>query len=254
MAAGTDARDDFESALLALGEDPNPADLQAFLETHGRDKPRLIEALRRPLPGRLLEQIGDLRPLSDDARVAGALVQNPRTPLHVSRRLVSGLYWRDLAAAVANPWIAAGLRQRAEALLLEQLREMRLGDRVALARIASVAILRALLAETDARLLEGALFNPRLQESMLLQGLRSDTAHVALFEAVARSPRWRGTYAVRLELVLHPRTPLPIALAQVTSLVPADLKRLAMARGPHPLVRAAAERALAPGPSRNSRR
>lgn len=255
MARGSEGKGDgFEAALEALGEDPGPAALQAFLDAHGRDVPRLIETLRRPIASRLLELVGDLRALSDDARVAGALVQNPRTPQHVARRLVPGLYWRDLAAAATNPWISAGVRQRAEGLLLEQLREMRLGDRVALARMAGAAVLRALLAESDERVLEGALFNPRLQEPLLLQGLRSETATRALFEAVARSPRWRSSYGVRLELALQSRTPLPIALAQVTSLVPADLRRVAQARSAHPLVRAAAERAAAPGAPRNSRR
>lgn len=252
MAEGRD--DAFEAALLALGEDPAPAALQAFLDLHGRDVSRLIEILRRPIASRVLELVGDLHSLTDNARVAGALVQNPRTPQHVARRLVPGLYWRDLALAAGNPWIAAGVRQRAESLLLERLHEMRLGDRVALARMATAPVLRALLGEPDVHVLEGALFNPRLQEPLVLQSLRSETAPSALFEAVARSPRWRGTYSVRLELALQSRTPLPIALSQVTALVPADLRRLALAKSAHPLVRAAAERAAAPGAPRNSRR
>lgn len=244
----------FEDALAGLHEGADPAVFERFLAAWGGDPLRLLAALRREVPGSFLELVGGRRPWSDDRRVAGVLVQNPRTPAHVAMRLVSTLFWRDLAAAAVNPWIAATVRVRAEALLAEGLRDMRLGEKVALARLASPTVLRLLLHEGDARILEGALFNPRLAESQVLQALRRETAGRPLFEAVAASPRWQAAYAVRLELVLQRRTPLPIGLAQVTALLPADLRRVARTPGLHPVLRAAAERALEPHPGRNPRR
>jgi hypothetical protein len=48
-----------------------------------------------------------------------------------------------------------------------------------------------------------------------------------------------------LELALQPKTPLPIAMLQLSSLVKRDLRRVAEAPGVRPLVQAAAERLLA---------
>ena len=47
---------------------------------------------------------------------------------------------------------------------------------------------------------------------------------------------------MRLALVLQPRTPLGVALAQITSLLDRDLERVAKAAGLRPLVQAAASR------------
>jgi hypothetical protein len=64
----------------------------------------------------------------------------------------------------------------------------------------------------------------------------------SLLEQVARSPRWSERYAVRLGLVLQPRTPLALALAQVSSLVRRDLLRVAETPGLRPILQAAALR------------
>ena len=72
-----------------------------------------------------------------------------------------------------------------------------------------------------------------------------------------QSSRWSTNYAVRLALVLQPRTPLPVALLQISSLVPRDLRRVVDTAGLRPLLRAAAGGVLEKGgPARppNSRR
>jgi hypothetical protein len=66
-----------------------------------------------------------------------------------------------------------------------------------------------------------------------------------LVEEAVSSSRWAANYAVRLALVLQPRTPLPLALQQISSLVPRDLRRVAEESGLRPLVRAAAREVLA---------
>jgi hypothetical protein len=49
---------------------------------------------------------------------------------------------------------------------------------------------------------------------------------------------------VRLELVLQPATPLALALARLSSLLPRDLRRVAEAPDLRPLVQAAALRVV----------
>jgi hypothetical protein len=72
--------------------------------------------------------------------------------------------------------------------------------------------------------------------------VRAEAPPRALLESAPESWRWRDSYALRLALVLQPRTPLGVALAQMSSLVPADLRRVAETPGLAPLVQITAER------------
>ncbi len=239
-----------EAALVAAARAAGDlAALRAWLDEWGHDETLLVAVLQRGVSARLLELIGLTRPWCERARVAAAVARQPRTPAHVSQRLLPGLFWRDLADIASGPYLPGVVRLRAESLLIERLPDMRRGDRVALARLATRALLRALLAEPDALVVDAALLNPRLSEEALVTLLRARDATRVLLEGAAASPRWRANYAVRLALVLQPHTPLGLALAQVTALVPADLRRAAAQSDLRPLLRGAAERALlGPGP------
>jgi len=236
------AADALHADLLRAGEDV--AALRAALARHEPDDLALLAVLRRALPVRALELLGTSPPWSERRRVLGGVVRNPRAPTSLALRLVPSLFWRDLAEVAALLRIAPSVRARAEAVLKEQLPDLRLGDRITLARIATPALLPALLAEADARVVQALLDNPRLRESDLLTALRRDGLPPALIEGIAASPRWRGVYAVRVALVLQPRTPLPIALAQISVLVPGDLRRVASSGGLAPLLQRTARRLL----------
>ena len=49
---------------------------------------------------------------------------------------------------------------------------------------------------------------------------------------------------MKLAIVLQPRTPLPLALERISSLVPRDLRRVAEEKTLRPLIRAAAREVL----------
>jgi hypothetical protein len=204
------------------------------------DEQVLAAVLRRAVPLAFLEEVASARPWSERPRVLARVVLNPRAPRSLSLRLVSALHWRDLADVAATLRIPAAVRSRAESLLADGLCEMRLGDLITLARLATPALLPALLAATDRRVAESALLNPRLREEDLVAALRREDVTLALVEAAVGSPRWASSYAVRLALVLQPRTPLPLALHQIRSLVPRDLRRVADDSRLRPLIRAAA--------------
>jgi len=119
---------------------------------------------------------------------------------------------------------------------------MRLGEKITLAKIATAPVLARLLSDPEPKIAEACLINPRLREEDLLTAVRQQSVPRALLEAAARSRRWGERYAVRLALVLQPRTPLGVALAQITSLIDRDLERVAGAAGLRPLVQAAALR------------
>jgi hypothetical protein len=238
-SAGPDL-DALFAELLRAGEDD--ARLRAALAGNSLDEPSMITLLRRAVPIRFLDLVAATRPYSDEARVLAAVVLNPRAPRHLGLRLVPSLFWRDLAEVAVCPRVPGSVRVRAEAVLLERLPELRVGEKVTLGKIATPAVLAGLLAEPDAKVARACLQNPRLREDDLLTAVRRDAAPRALLEAASESWRWRESYAVRLALVLQPRTPLGVALAQISSLLPADLRRVADSPELAPLVQIAADR------------
>jgi hypothetical protein len=215
--------------------------LREALHGLSADKALLVGVLRRPVPVRLLELLAG-PPWSDDQRLMGAVVLNPAAPRSLALRLVGGLFWRDLAEVAASPRLGGSVRVRAEALLKEQLADLRLGDRISLGKMATPPVLGELLEDPDARVSEACLINPRLREDDLVFAIRRDTAPRALLEAVVSSARWKERYAVRLALVLQPRTPLALALGQLSSLLKKDLLRVSETEGLVPLLQAAAGR------------
>jgi hypothetical protein len=231
--------DEAFASALRVGEDAGG--LRRLLEESRLDQPALIALLRRAVPVRLLEVVGTTAPWSEDARLLGAVVRNPRVPRSLGLKLLPYLFWRDLAEAAASPWVQGAIRVRAEGLLREAIPELRVGERITLARIATSPLLPQLLNDDDAKVVCAALQNPRLREEDLLVQLRANTVGAALIEEVAAS-RWGERYGIRLGLVLQPRTPLSLALSQLTSLVRRDLLRVAEAKDLKPLLQAAALR------------
>lgn len=231
--------DELHSELLRAGE--SVPRLRAALEAE-IEETAMIALLRRAVPVRFLELVADAHPWSDRPRVLAGIVLNRRAPRTLSLKLLPALFWRDLAEVAVNPHLSMAVRSRAEGLLLEKLPDMRLGERVALGKIATRQVLVRLLADPEPKVVRASLINPRLREEDLLVVLQSRTAPAALMEAVAASRRWSERYAVKLGLVLQARTPLGIALAQISSLLPRDLARVGGTEGLRPLVQAAALR------------
>lgn len=227
--------------VLRAGE--QVAAQRAVLAEHAPDALVLAALLRRAVPLRLLELLAS-PPWSDDSRVQAAVVLNPRATVPLSLRVLPALLWRHLAAVALAPRVAGPVRVRAETILREKVADLRLGDRVALARIATPPVVPLLLADAERRVTAACLTNPRLREEDLVTAVRQELVSRALLEAVTSSTRWAKSYAVRLAIVLQPRTPLALALAQVSGLVPRDLRRLAEAPVA-PLLQITATRLLA---------
>lgn len=249
--ATTAMHDDAETSEALLAElvraASDAAGARAFLGGRALAETEMIALLRLAVPVAFLEALAATSPWSERPRVLGAVCLNPKTPRALAQRLLPSLYWRDLADAATSPRLEGGVRTRAEALLKERLPDLRLGEKIALARLATPGVMRALLLEPEPRILEAALQNPRLTETDLVGLVQSGAASHPLLEAVAASPRWRASYAVRLALVLQPRTPAALALAQLTSLLDHDLRKIAAHPGLRPVVRAAAGRVAAEG-------
>lgn len=239
------AVDAFHAALLRAGENGGPA--RQLLQERAPDPALLTAVLRRAVPRAFLDALVSTPPWSRDGRVLAAVVLSPLALARTCIPLLPSLAWHDLAEVARTLRVAPPVRARAEALLLERLPDMRLGDRIAVGRVATPPVLRALLRGGEPRVTQACLQNPRLREEDLLAVMRAVDVPVVLLEAAGRSRRWCERYDVRLELVLQQRTPLPLALAQITSLVQRDLVRVSTGRELRPLLQAAALRA-AQGP------
>lgn len=241
QARGEPALDALYAEVLASGESPARA---RELLARFPDEALLAAVLQRAVPVAFLEAVAGVSPWSERPRLLARVVLNPRAPRALAQRLVGVLYWRDLAEVAATPRIAGAVRARAESQLRDGLADMRLGDRVTLARLATPPLLPLLLADGDPRVAAAALLNARLREEDLVTALRREDVRPPLVEAVAACERWKPSYAVQLALVLQPKTPLPLALVRITALVPRDLRRVAGDEALRPLVRAAAREVL----------
>jgi hypothetical protein len=229
--------------LIALGEAP-PPQIAAVFARHDPDEYAVIALLRRALPVRALEFLAHTAPWSERPRIRAGVVLNPKAPPRLSLPLTDALPWRSLAEVAVSPRVPNALKMRAEAALRETMPRLRLGDRITLGRMATPPILTLLLTDADPRVVASSLLNPRLRESDLVVQLRRPMAAAVLFESVAASTRWLGSYAVRVTMALEPRCPLAVALAQLTSLLDRDLEQVAATASVAPLVQRAALRVL----------
>jgi hypothetical protein len=152
--------------VLRNGEDAGAT--RRFLEERALDEPAMIGLLHRAVPVAFLESVAATSPWSERPRVLGAIVLNTKSPRTLAQRLLPYLYWRDLADAAVSPRVEGGVRARAEGLLKDKVVELRLGDKITLARLAPPSVLRLLLRESDPKILDAALLNPRLREADLV--------------------------------------------------------------------------------------
>jgi hypothetical protein len=204
----------------------------------------LIGVLRRAVPPSFLDAVVASEPWNRRSLVLAAVALSPRISHVLAMKVLPQLPWRALAQISSTQRLSGPVRLRAETLLKEILPDLKLGERIALARQAANAILRLLLVDTEGRVVEAALMNPRLKEEDVLYVLARDGARRTLLEQVAASWRWRESYAVRLALVAHPLTPLSLSLGRLTGLLDRDLRRVAASPALVPLVQAAALRVL----------
>jgi hypothetical protein len=241
---GTEGEVDRAFADL-LRADAGPAAMKEILERGSEDHVLLVALLRRAVPLPFLELIASSPPWSEDHRLLAAVVLSPRSTRPLGLRLVGSLQWRDLAEVAASPRVAAAVKVRAEALLKDQLMELRLGEKITLAKMATPPVLMLLLADKDEKVVEAGLINARLREDDVLTLVRADLPSRALLEGIVASSRWGERYALRLAIALHPRAPVALALGQLSALTTKDLARVAEAPDLTPIVQLAAARVAA---------
>lgn len=194
--------------LSDLLQDPDPDLPRTALKNPHLNQEHLLELLkRRNLSEQLIGSIQRLPLAAGSRRVKIALAAHPSTPPPVLTALLPQLFLFELIAVMQFPGVSPDQKLAAERAILQRLPETELGNKIALARRASPALLEALLREGEPRLVAAVLANPRLKESGVLAFLKCPAATAETISAVARHPQWGNRPNLKTALLRNRKTP-----------------------------------------------
>jgi len=99
-----------------------------------------------------------------------------------------------------------------------------------------------LIKDSNKQVQEAVLDNQRLTDHEIVAIVTSRITSEEILRKVADNRNWVKYYQVRLGLVSNPKTPLPISLKLLDTLMLADLKRLGKSKGISNVIATAATR------------
>jgi len=201
--------------------------LMAALRNPALDENHLLALLkRRGLPEELFKTFYAGKRLLESYKVKVAVVCHPDNPPHVAQTLLSQLYIFDLAKISSMSGTSADLRLAAERYIIKLLPTQPLGNKLALARRGTSAVVEALLREGIPSVVEACLENPHLKEGTVHQFIASYQSSAETISMVARSTRWKGRPNIRLVILKNPRTPTIWFIAFLPGLSPQTIREL----------------------------
>jgi hypothetical protein len=187
---------------------------------------RLVRLLRRyECPRSLVEAVCASQRTLRDRRVLALVVRHPACPQQVAWDGLPSLLWRELHEVCRDPRTPPAVRAQAERRLAERLPDLTLGERIALAKVATHGVIPALLTEQEPRCVEALLNNPQLTEIHVLRLLNSNHV-VGCLLTVLRHARWGQRPALVRAAVRLRNLPLATALGMAASLPDRDLAEL----------------------------
>jgi hypothetical protein len=151
------------------------------------------------------------------------LVAHRSTPRAHAVKFIFYLFWPDLLRLSTDVKVPAPVRRAIETQLLIRLEKLALGEKIAMARLCSHALIRALLFDAEPKIFQALLINQRLREDDLLFLASSTQATIEHLVLLAGDPKWSYRYAIRKALVMNPRTPRATAASQLRYLSRRDL-------------------------------
>ena len=200
-------------------------------------------------------------------QVRRALVNNPRTPLPIALKLVPTLLDADLKqlaknAEVSEDLIAAAERTAAERgtdrrapvktqapiaekkakSRFQEIQDMPVPDKIKLAMTGDKEARSILIKDSNKQVQEAVLDSPRISDMEIVAVANSRNVPDEMLRKIAVNRQWMKNYQVRLGLVNNPKTPLPMGLKIIGTLMLADLKRLSKNKGVSNVLSSAAQR------------
>jgi hypothetical protein len=223
---------------------------------------RALALLKRSdVTGDVLEQLAKNNSVIKSRKVKVALVSHAHTPRQVSVPMARQFYTFELMKISLSPAVPADIKLAVEDILISRLKAVTLGERRTLARRASGRIAAALLVDGEdgdgkrkaddsggaddrkrrkakspgqqAGIMQTALQNPRLTESLVIKAILRPSADVELVATVARHDKWSKRREIRVALLRTEHLSLGSAL-EFASEIPFSLlaKTLANSRLP----------------------
>jgi hypothetical protein len=200
--------------------------LLAVLRNPHLDHQHLLALLKRRDLGTVIAAINADSHFMAIHAVKCAVAAHPDTPPQIAQTLLSLLYILDLLKLCRIPGVTPDVRVAAERKIIQQIPTQPLGNKIALARQGTSAILDSLLREGVPRVLETCLDNPHLKEGSLYQFLISHHANAANVSLVANNSRWKNRPNIRLAILKNPRTPMNWFTTFLPGLSPSTLRDL----------------------------
>jgi hypothetical protein len=123
-------------------------------------------------------------------------------------------------------------------------RVLTLGERKALARRPSRAVLDKLLRDPHPMVIRNLLANPRMTEEDVMRLAARRPAYAEVIAEIARHPSFSQRTRVRMAIVLNPGSPPEVAVPMVRLLIRPELLEVVGAPSVAPIVRSAAKELL----------
>jgi hypothetical protein len=183
---------------------------------------------RADLPAEVLENLSKNVKALKSRKVKMALASHSHTPRHVSVPLARQFYTFELMRVALSPSVPADVKVAIDDILNSRLKMITVGERLTLARRASGRVAAALLLDVEdgdgkisgrdgkivdgkrfnakplaheTRVMQTALENPRLTETLVISSVLRPLAKAALVSAVARHPKWSKSREIRAALL-----------------------------------------------------
>jgi len=136
---------------------------------------------------------------------------------------------------------APGEEERRQSRQVE-IQSMPVPEKIKLAMTGDKEARGVLVKDSNRQVQDAVLENPRLTDNEIVAIVTSRITSEEILRKVANNRSWVKYYQVRLGLVSNPKTPLPISLKLLETLMLADLKRLAKSKGISNVIASAANR------------
>jgi hypothetical protein len=145
---------------------------------------------RRDLSSRAIEALRRNPALANRRKVLPAIAAHPRTPKHISVALARQMFTFELLRVVQTPGAPADVQRLCEETILGRVESISAGERLTLAKSATGRLAAALLRDTEPRIRDAALNNPRLTEELIVRELMHPTVPRELVDALQVHPKW----------------------------------------------------------------
>ncbi len=192
--------------LIAFVNERNQQVIDALLQNPLLPTSMVLTFLRqRILTSIQLQKISSNLKWVKDYKVRFELIMDPKTPRAISIQYVKDLYQTDLAMISRTITVHPAVRASAENYLTLRMTSMTVGEKIALAKIAPIGILRVLLEDTDTRVVETVLNNYRMTEIEIMRFASMKNRPKDILDLLVHHPKWSLSQSVLQLLASHPR-------------------------------------------------